>query len=303
MTTKIHNGYKLNIAQLEDLFAFNRRLKELMLAENDKLYATRIARDATQSVDLATLGLPSDEQKVRSGATHYSHWVMHHQSRMSECKQSKTRDPLYDYDASWAVLPSPCGLLALLYVESSELAQIWDDQQEVEPFPYWNNSDPEEGFTEEEWEARGNIWNKALGSGVPATHGLSFQIYGNYQGPEFPSVEDLAASAPALDERASSIASTLLSDAHFARLKPDTNRIGSWFVDLGDWRRSPQGKEAKSKLVQYLQSTLSERIAKEQLEAEIQPQSEALSLDAEAIYRILPHDFPDIRPLLPPSAD
>lgn len=56
------------------------------------------------------------------------------------------------------------------------------DLKGVYPYGYWNNTDPEEGISEEDWELREKDWNEALsGSGVPADTSMTFTILPPYR--------------------------------------------------------------------------------------------------------------------------
>lgn len=52
----------------------------------------------------------------------------------------------------------------------------------VESVGYWNNTDPPEGISYEEWDIRCQIWNKALNNFEPPSEcGFTFEFaYGSY---------------------------------------------------------------------------------------------------------------------------
>ena len=50
----------------------------------------------------------------------------------------------------------------------------------LEYYGYWNNTDPDDSVSEEDWDKREKDWEEALPSGVPAVHGFSVEIGGSY---------------------------------------------------------------------------------------------------------------------------
>lgn len=62
-------------------------------------------------------------------------------------------------------------------------------QPEVEDFSYWNNVDPLESVSEEEWAERAAAWEAVLPTGIPAKDGFSYQIL-SAESIIFPSIND-----------------------------------------------------------------------------------------------------------------
>ncbi|MEX0930979.1 MAG: hypothetical protein WDZ68_01660 [Candidatus Paceibacterota bacterium] len=52
--------------------------------------------------------------------------------------------------------------LFLLFCEKKDLTIAWRSSDEVEWFPYWNNTDKPDDLTDEQWDERGRIWDAAI---------------------------------------------------------------------------------------------------------------------------------------------
>lgn len=59
---------------------------------------------------------------------------------------------------------------------SQDLIEAFLKLDGVEDFSYWNNSDEPENISPEEWERRGEVWNRILVSGVPAKDGYTYTV-------------------------------------------------------------------------------------------------------------------------------
>lgn len=55
---------------------------------------------------------------------------------------------------------------------NSELINHWESLDWVEPWPYWNDTDPEEGCSRSDWDQRRAVWDRVLGDDPPADVGL-----------------------------------------------------------------------------------------------------------------------------------
>lgn len=54
------------------------------------------------------------------------------------------------------------------------------DKTRFKDMSYWNNTDPEDGVSDEDWEARGKLWDDILGDdAVPSIAGLSYDFVGS----------------------------------------------------------------------------------------------------------------------------
>ena len=63
------------------------------------------------------------------------------------------------------------------YFYHSSILNMFFDHPKVKKFPYWNNSDKDEGVTNTQWEKRKEVWDSILMfSGVPAESMLTIKL-------------------------------------------------------------------------------------------------------------------------------
>lgn len=61
------------------------------------------------------------------------------------------------------------------FATNRRLREVWRTFPNVEPYPYWDNSDRPSAVTDAEWEHRRQIWNRVLpGPGIWAENGVSW---------------------------------------------------------------------------------------------------------------------------------
>ena len=82
----------------------------------------------------------------------------------------------YEFYCNVTILPCNDEVFLLLFTEESEIHDIFDAMEEIEEYPYWDNTDQPEGMTWEEWEVRGKEWDEAIGDGVPSQNGFGMDI-------------------------------------------------------------------------------------------------------------------------------
>lgn len=97
---------------------------------------------------------------------------------------SRRVHPILELDVAVTVCSDPANkgwsggawAYALLYTQREEYLAEWERTPGVEPWPYWNNTDPPEGVCEREWEYRNGVWDRVLGRVAPATTGVTWEL-------------------------------------------------------------------------------------------------------------------------------
>jgi hypothetical protein len=189
MSTKIYNGYKINTTSLKKLHKFSLDFKEQcrQLCEEaaNKYYVEGCIMRKTR----LELGL----SQPKEGDKDSIHWHVFSriQEMQREIKKKGVRYPEVDFDISWVFIPVKNYTLALLYSERREITDLWESQDIIEEYGYWDNVDPDEDCSEQEWKQRERDWS-ILGYDAPSTCGFSFSVYGDYDmPPKFFTREDL----------------------------------------------------------------------------------------------------------------
>lgn len=81
-----------------------------------------------------------------------------------------------------ALFPDPEGKWTyLIPYGASDLIDSFLRLEGVENFSYWNNTEGPEEIPEEEWEQRGEMWEKLLTTGVPAKDAFTYTILSSSQ--------------------------------------------------------------------------------------------------------------------------
>lgn len=68
------------------------------------------------------------------------------------------------------------GLYAKVYTVRKEYRDAFVAATGARDFEYWNNTDPAEGVSDSEWQARGDTWERLLGDEAPARRGLAWVL-------------------------------------------------------------------------------------------------------------------------------
>lgn len=154
MSTKIYDGLRIHT---DDVFSFTNKLHTTMMevfyTASQKLIMEECQRSADQMTGPVKFAIIAEAEK---------RWK-DEQQKMST--RSTFHDPLrfslvFGKSASGQLLAYP------FYGENDYLYAL-REMEEVEEYGYWNNTDPEEGITEEEWDFRRKEWDSLteLGEG------------------------------------------------------------------------------------------------------------------------------------------
>lgn len=142
--------------------------------------------------------------------------------RVREIERTHYRDPEVDFSFSMAVIPCNGRVYGLLYTEVAEFDEMWYAEELVERYPYWNNADPPDGISWEEWEERGREWNTVLemdgigGYDAPALRGFSATCVPLFL--PFPKPEEVLAYVPTFEERVMRHAKDCVVDRKFREI-------------------------------------------------------------------------------------
>lgn len=182
MSTRIHNGYRLPVhLTLETLMPWVHQVRPSLLAAAASGVFKETVKQAVATFDKRTLkdkGLDVNlGDKARSGDALWGAWV----DLLDEARDASRqgRRHFADAEATMTVFHHHTGLYVLLFSQMGAIQKAFEETAGVEPFFYWNNTDPLAAFTQEQWDERGAFWDELLGeSGVPADNGLSVTLVG-----------------------------------------------------------------------------------------------------------------------------
>lgn len=195
MSTKIYNGYKLknkpkNLKEIRDiLFKFKEEAikyyrkkyygliaKDIVYIFDDAILTNKVFYDFPDRFDTKKTYKIQDESKTRSI------WGM--VSEAVDTKADIFREQhdrfhdfcQYEFYCNVTVLPCHDEVFLMIFTEEREVEDIFGKMEEIEEYPYWDNTDQPKGMTWEEWEVRGKEWDEALGNGIPSQNGFGIDI-------------------------------------------------------------------------------------------------------------------------------
>ncbi|MFW6219340.1 MAG: hypothetical protein ACOC33_00600 [bacterium] len=180
MSTKIYNGYKLkNNMSFQKITIFCQMIGDLINEEREKLIVSLFTNIFIDDlICILSGGYPQDKNlKFLISFEIYNEY----KKRSDKIKQTKQRDPLYDFEFEIVFIPIKNKILCLLYTEQSNFIKIWENQSEIEEYGYWNNTDKPENLSEKDWDKRKIDWDEALPNySIPSNRGLIYNPYFEY---------------------------------------------------------------------------------------------------------------------------
>ena len=178
MSTKIFNGYKLPPLSFLELQEFVRGFQRQVREEGHNLYSKLLVDIATTHFDLATLGKGPEDNDATAAYLAWNEIA----EKQRKIEKTGLRDPAFDFHCEICFIPFEDCILAILFTEQQTYTEIWESLPEVESYGYWNNTDPPDDVTDEEWKEREKKWDEALGEFyIPATAAFTIQCLGKYE--------------------------------------------------------------------------------------------------------------------------
>lgn len=191
MSTKIYNGYRLPNFTLRELNNWMKDARKVIQPLAQELYTELVVNIATNILDIKTLYPNSYKERIEKN---YSEITKHSSAlsvaeryireQMRQIQITQERNPKYDFECTVYAIPIQDSILLLFYSEQAEFESVFSKLPMVEYYGYWNNTDPDEECTEEQWEKRKRDWEEALGGdglGVPSECGMSFQLVNEHK--------------------------------------------------------------------------------------------------------------------------
>ena len=271
MSTKLHNGYSLPQLTLPELQAGIQELRKAMTKLALQKQKLRQVSLAIEILDRQALGLTTSfyplywkEDKFTQRSPMSIAYDMT-RTLFNRVKKEGLREPNDDYTCELAILPTKDKILCLLFADDEKFhnrltAKKWFKDQTIgfTSYAYWNNSDPEDGVTEEAWAARGKDWNEALPTGIPAQDGLHADLVPVNIYP-IPLADYSPDELPAAKQRALDWAREILLDSKVKEtVKPDAEMHECMHAlsNAGEWLKTAEGQTALQAKAAELQTNL-----------------------------------------------
>jgi hypothetical protein len=246
MSTKIYNGYKLDReCDVGELFSIYNDLKRILNVKYKKVFTKDFSRELTYLHD-----------RIKSNLTTESFSVM----QMWEGKNKEIASKLktgMDYNCS-----------VMFYFHSGirrVFIQVFPENKEYETslskyfktkgldsYDFWDNVDPLEGVSDENWKIRGEEWDNILGkTGIPSESGLYFDLLSDRH--IFPDYEDLNKGQPSIDDRVNHLVQMNMMNAFKKTQHWDEKDIWGTMKKFADHMKENE-KTQKSLTAYYLKN-------------------------------------------------
>lgn len=176
MSIKLYNGYRMPRLSMEDLLLLLQNFREKSLVTISKFYQARVLTEAVLiHDDYHYRGKYSSHVLSEECVYPYQEGISLVQDKSSEILQSNQRDPHNDFQLSIVFIPHGSYMYSIVYSEN--FTKLWENQEGVEYYPYWNNTDPPENLSWDEWKEREREWGEVLKEWqAPGKVGLSYEV-------------------------------------------------------------------------------------------------------------------------------
>lgn len=177
MSTKIYNGYRLkNLQSFGDVHNFCMSLRKIFYNELSEKIMSWYIDSIVSDVDSCRIGnFKKDEKKYSTITLKYLRYDEEFIKKIKRCEYFNISF-LYHKDH---------GTFAMLYTNNN-YTEMFEKIEGVEFFGYWNNTDPMDGVSDDEWEERGVMWKEILNpiddnpSLIPLYSSLTFELLRDY---------------------------------------------------------------------------------------------------------------------------
>lgn len=247
MSTKIFNGYRLKAESLADLFefaeTFRQKSKEYLNTHYKQLLAVKMAA-FIDAVALDKMERFQDKNLMLDLPYLYAvrSWL---DGKIVEAERSDlSSEASYDLSAHLQFYLVGDMVLFQIFGHNDGYEKLLDDFDDVESFPYWNNTDPPDDMTEEAWKERGEIWDAAIKGGIPANTGLSITCKAQTTTPSGLKGAELLTLIPNVRERAGGWAkNSLFKDFYEQNKDAYEDRPTRAIFDYQEWLGTDVGKQ------------------------------------------------------------
>ena len=283
MSTKLFHGWRIKGITLEKLLPRLLRFRKAAYAIAENMLVTEVADRCRHRIDSVAM---SGRKHVWEHADDMS-WVFDHGGFFAyiagevdrEIHESFTKLQRSSLDIECSVTCHPVrgAILLLLFDNSPGRAyeKAFKSTVKAESFPYWDNTDPPKDMQDKNgyrrWEARGRLWDRALGDGIPAENGFSFTCIGQYGRPH-PRMAPVLKRIGSFASRVDAAAYDAVGQARMrvlARREKELDDSASGFVgrflDAQRWMKTTAGKRAVKKAKVRARRRLSKEITAEDL--------------------------------------
>jgi len=152
MSTKIYEGYRFPVEHLNDFIDHVREHQLAALVEKVRALMALVPDERVREELSTWEAVPDDIEKVKQ----YIRWSIVAE-RLCEASQRPEKS-LFAVDSGWNFWLHGRFVYAIPWGQEFEHRAL--ELPYVEDFAYWDNTDPPENVSDEEWKRRGEIWEE-----------------------------------------------------------------------------------------------------------------------------------------------
>lgn len=260
MSTKVYKGFRFVSNDLlaihEKFMAWRLRIRELTIEYEGRYIARQTVKLIDSFAAGRTTSLPDNPfSKVRR----------EFEDAQSEIKKTQRRNPTIDWDFEVMVMPFRDQVYGIVFTDQNDWFTDFMAQDWVEDYSYWNNTDPPDGTSDEEWEIRGELWDSICNqdpSGVPGRAGFLADCTVPFR---WTTVDDVMPYLPTFEDRLKSAAKAGVFMVKARELAPpagDPSPSFGWLWEVEKYVNSDDGQAAIEAEVNRLRPILKEELTK-----------------------------------------
>lgn len=177
MSIKIYSGYTLKPDT--NVFEFTEKLRGVLNPIRDRIDAEIIYGYAVMEFDSNLFSNNLDVELKTENELKRTVWNTGLSNYIKDQKNVNKNSYSYDpnrFEATFGRDERTGRILVITYCENKQLMDAWHSLPEVSEYGYWNNTDEPENVTSEEWDERGNVWDRVIGHNAPSEGMLSFVL-------------------------------------------------------------------------------------------------------------------------------
>jgi hypothetical protein len=196
-----------------------------------------------------------DIKKKDSKDALFESWIMLVDC-VDEIKKTNRRNPSCDFSFEVTMFADGDQTLLMYNCEHESMTGILDSNPLIKDYCYWDDTDPDEDVSPEDWELREKTWDRFIRAGMaPSDKGVFMTMY-NHEKIAIPKAEEILKYIPSRQERALEICRT----RYFAEYEKSVR----------DQKPEITGSEMTSLLISEVMKFRKNTIPQEEIETQIQ---------------------------------
>lgn len=266
MSTKIYNGFK--ITKNKTLLSLHESFNNLRAPIKEiahKVTAEAIARYAVFFIDRSMIDTNKKQNEVDPPLMQSKSLFM---QRQQQVQMQRYKDPDVDFQCEVTIHPiDDDTILGISFTERPDIRNLLLEQDFIEEFCYWDNTDILDGVSEEDWKIRGDLWEKALGNNSPAMAGYTICL-SNVTGSVTTTIDDVMKNLPTFDARVELLATEEVVNFYYSAKEHAEKKED--FPPYEKWKESEAGKLVIEARTKKIEAKISKEITEEMLTARLQ---------------------------------